>query len=254
MAATVTPTHERLQARLQSLLGPNLSVVCCGVDGDPHTLWAQEASAVCGAIARRQSEFAAGREAARRAMRRLTEAEIPIPSRVDRSPEWPAQIAGSIAHSRDTSVAVVGLHKHWLSIGIDLEPDLALESALWDLICTAEEMDAIGDQPADRQGSLVTRLFVAKEAFYKWHYPQRQTVLDFQDVNIRWLRGGNEFHVYWSAAADSTEAPVVDGRLWVIEDQLIACCATPAVPVHSGIPCPTLQAPMPDPLPSTSTA
>ena len=230
MSATVTSSHERLQTRLQSLLGPRLAVVCSGVDGDPRSLWPQEVCALGGAVARRQREFAAGRAAARQAMRRLTGTEAPVPSHQDRSPVWPVKLVGSIAHSRETCVAVVGQRGDWSSIGIDLETDQGLEPDLWPLICTAQELSSLEQETAKPRAHLVTRYFVAKEAFYKWHYPLRRTMLGFQDVHIRWLPDGGEFNVYPQTDVASDEGPVASGRLWLIEGQLIACCATPAIP------------------------
>ncbi len=195
--AVVKPlsVHQRLQAELQAWLGPEVAVVCTGVDGDPESLWPEEREAIARAVPKRQREFAAGRSAARTAMRRLNWLATAIPAHSDRSPCWPAGLVGSIAHSADTCVAVVGRQDAWVSIGIDIEPDRGIDESLWGIICTPDEQRQLGEQGPESRASLVTRVFVAKEAFYKWHYPQHRTLLDFNDVSVKWGRKGSGFEV-----------------------------------------------------------
>ena len=185
--AVVKPlsVHQRLQAELQAWLGPEVAVVCTGVDGDPESLWPEEREAIARAVPKRQREFAAGRSAARTAMRRLNWLATAIPAHSDRSPCWPAGLVGSIAHSADTCVAVVGRQDAWVSIGIDIEPDRGIDESLWGIICTPDEQRQLEGQSPAKRASFVTKVFVAKEAFYKWHYPQYRTLLDFTDVSVK---------------------------------------------------------------------
>lgn len=202
MAITDLSSHERLQADLQALLGPEVAVVCTGVDGDPETLWPEERAAITRAVSKRQREFAAGRSAARSAMRQLNWPVTAIPVQLDRSPCWPQGLVGSIAHSADTCVAVVGRRDSWVSLGIDIEPDRGIEEPLWEIICTPDELRKMGERESSRLASLVTRVFVAKEAFYKWHYPQHRAFLDFLDVSVRWESNGSGFVVVSGATAE----------------------------------------------------
>lgn len=180
--------------RLAERLGPGIGIACMGVDGNLQALYPEELAAIPNAVPRRQREFAAGREAARQAMAQIGWPPMAILSAPDRSPVWPEGLAGSITHTSRVCVAVVGLREEKYSIGIDLEEDLPIDPSLWNTICTPEEYAFVKSQPARLRGSLVTRLFSAKEAFYKWQYPQTRHMLDFQDVHIVLSRAGFPTH------------------------------------------------------------
>lgn len=173
-----------LRQRLAERLGPGIGVACTGIDGDPQRLYPEEFAAVRRAVPRRQREFAAGRQAARQAMADIGWPPVAIPSALDRSPVWPEGLVGSISHTGRACVAVVGLREQVHAIGIDIENDLPMDPRLWPMICTPEERAFVSTQPTPLQGRLVTWLFSAKEAFYKWQYPQTRRMLDFQDVRV----------------------------------------------------------------------
>lgn len=220
--------YKQLEKELQALMGPHVAVVCTGIDGDIDYLWPEERNMISSAVPRRQREFAAGRVAAREAIRRLTGTEAPIPTSADRSPCWPAGIVGSITHDFDTCVAIVGDHNSWLSIGIDIESNTGIDESLWDLICTPEELHFVRCQKPSEQPVFAKRLFVAKEAFYKWHYPLRKTILDFQEVSVQWIHDGYSFKVGVSDHHIKNKIDIPEGRLIVLESQLFAYCIGPA--------------------------
>jgi 4'-phosphopantetheinyl transferase EntD len=222
---SVTPRQQRIQAYLQAILGPGLSVVCTGVEGDTAGLWPEEETAVAGAILKRKREFAAGRAAAREAMRRLIGIEAPISVNPDRSPRWPAGIVGSISHAGDTCLAVAGSQESWLSIGIDVEPNLGIEESLWGLICSPDELRIVDQAPQSRRATQVREVFVAKEAFYKWHYPQKLTIFDFQDVSVHRSLDGRGFTVTARDWIQLKAMERLEGQLLTIEDHVIAVCA-----------------------------
>jgi len=200
MPACVTPAHQRLQSELQARLGPELAVVCTGVNGDPDSLWPQERAAVSAAIARRQSEFAAGRSAARSAMRQLGHPECAIPAGQDRSPLWPVDLVGSIAHTGSVCVAMLGRRESWTSIGIDIESEQAVAPEIWPTICTRAELQHLHEQDASVQHLAASRLFTAKEAYYKWQFPLTGSMLDFKDVQMDMRQDG-----FWPARAQRTD-------------------------------------------------
>ncbi|MFP8781471.1 4'-phosphopantetheinyl transferase family protein [Hydrogenophaga sp. RWCD_12] len=174
-----------MERTLQALVGNRAAAVCCSTtDGDPATLTPDEYAAVSAAIAHRQREFAAGRSAARLAMHRLGRPGAALPADPDRSPRWPQGLVGSISHSRTTCIAIVALREHCRSVGVDVEPDRDLPRELWDLICRPDELQRVSDLPEAERARWVTRVFCAKEAYYKWVYPQIHALLDFQDVAI----------------------------------------------------------------------
>ncbi len=180
--------HLHLQAKLQSQLGPNLAVVCSGVDVDPDILWPEEQRAIAQAIPRRQREFAAGRAAARQAMQQLGWPACPVPANSDRSPCWPAGLIGSLSHSSTACVVVLGRNEHWRSVGIDIETCSGIEPSLWDSICSSTELQWLFAQPEQERALQVSRIFTAKEAFYKSRQPEEQTKLEFRSATTVWNR------------------------------------------------------------------
>ena len=166
------------------MLGRHAAVACRSTDGDVNSLAPIERHAVSRAIPLRQKEFAAGRTAARDAMKRLGRPAATVPVQDDRSPRWPEDLVGSISHSRATCVAVVALKLHWLSVGVDVEPDNDLPRELWPMIGLPNEIQRASALPEAVQARWMMRIFSAKEAYYKWRYPQTQRILEFHDVEI----------------------------------------------------------------------
>lgn len=176
--------YASLNRRLSSALGPHFGVATSSVNGDLQWLYPEEAKSISKAVPKRQREFAAGRRAARNAMRAIGWQDMPVPCNADRSPAWPEGLVGSISHTRQACIAIVGRKSHVKSIGVDIEEHQPIESDLWSSICTPQELDFVSQfQPMDR-GLWVARIFSAKEAFYKWQYPATGHLLGFQDVSI----------------------------------------------------------------------
>lgn len=205
------PLHT-LRQRLAERLGPGIGVACTGIDGNPQALSPQEFATIQRAVPRRQREFAAGREAARQAMAQIGWLPVAIPSASDRSPIWPDGLSGSITHTHRACVAVVAPRAQIGFVGIDLEEDQPMDPALWDSICTSEERELVNKNPTEMRGSFVKRLFSAKEAFYKWQYPQTRRMLDFQDVCIAPSQTGfpERFRII---LAQQHATPNIEGRV-----------------------------------------
>jgi enterobactin synthetase component D len=219
----VATRHQGIQAHLQACLGTGLFAVCSGVNGATDSLWPDERTAVARAVPKRQREFAAGRAAARQAIRRLIGKEVSIPTHADRSPCWPAGIVGSIAHSGDVCLAVVGFQSRWRSIGIDVEDEQGIDEALWGIICTPDELNDVKREPPLLQARLVKRLFVAKEAFYKWYFPQWKSILDFHDVEVRWRNDRSAFDVDINRSVPQHDQFPTEGKVLNSHGHLIAC-------------------------------
>lgn len=114
----------------------------------------------------------------------------------------------------------------WRSVGIDIEPRTGIDEALWSIICTPEEMHMIQNIPTIERAEFVARVFVAKEAFYKWFHPQTKKLLDFQDAKILWSKNRSTFQVVLNTGCDPDLTKTFMGQLLVIEDHLIAYCTT----------------------------
>lgn len=223
-----TSLHLILEAELQARLGQGSVVVCSGVDGDPNTLWLEERLAVMAAIPRRQQEFAAGRMAARLAMRRLNRRDQAIPCQSDRSPRWPEDLVGSISHTSSVCVVVLGAKNKWQSIGVDIEPETGIEESLWSIVCSPEEQSELLLLPPSARAGCVKRLFVAKEAFYKWHYPLNGSILDFQDVTVKWAPDGSAFATLLTSRGYQEGEAECRGTIASIQGMVVACCMSEA--------------------------
>ena len=136
------------------------------------------------AVPARLREFAAGRHAARAAMRAAGLPEMAVPHGSDRAPIWPDGVIGSITHSASHCLAVVAPVGQLRGIGIDLEPATPLARDLWDSILMPEEQIALNRAPVAERGLLAKAAFSAKEAAYKAQYRTSHTLFGFEVMTI----------------------------------------------------------------------
>lgn len=125
------------------------------------------------AVPKRQAEFSAGRAAARAALRRPDQ---PLPIGPDRAPIWPEGSTGSITHCAGLCLAIVGRTAAFQGIGLDAEPEVAMDDALWDQILHPEEVA--------RDGLDALAHFVAKEAAYKAQFGISKQLFGFQTLKL----------------------------------------------------------------------
>lgn len=134
--------------------------------------------------AARAREFGAGRAAARAAMEALGHVPRPVLQGEDRAPVWPPGLTGSITHSARDCLAVVTDSPDIAALGLDLEPSVPMEPALWPEICTPDEMLWLAGLGPSQRGHFAKLIFCAKEAVYKAQYQISRTMLGFQDVGL----------------------------------------------------------------------
>lgn len=185
----------------------------------PHTILAAERSLIAGAVPARQSEFAAGRACARRALEALGLSATAIPAGPDRMPLWPEGIVGSISHDADSAFAVAGCTQDWIGIGLDVELCGDVPSEIASLICSDEERAASAHWGAGLDFIALT--FSAKESVFKCFYPLTRKFLDFLDVVIRWQphsddRTSGRFDALFSPAVEQERRPIVIEGRWQI--------------------------------------
>lgn len=180
-------------------------------------------------VAKRQCEFLAGRIAAQYAIAQLTNRtrdnvpEIGIGKH--RMPIWPEHISGSISHSSDTAVAIVG-YKHLNEMmGIDIEDMVS--------VCVAAEIGQRVHSPAELQllrpagltsATATTLLFSAKESLFKGLFPIHNEYFDFHDVKLkRFVAEKNELQFtvneQWSSSRGNQRYSVV----FTLESAVLAC-------------------------------
>ena len=149
-----------------------------------------ETAAVARAVPQRRAEFTAGREAARRAMAQLGLPALAIPAGPDRAPIWPDGLIGSISHTVGLCLAIVGPAEVYRALGIDIEGDAALDDALIPEICRPEERALL---PRTGAGAHAKRIFSAKEAAYKAHYPMVRRIFGFHGLSVDLRQGYARF-------------------------------------------------------------
>ena len=148
---------------------------------EAEPLLPEERASAPAAAPRRLRELAAGRHCAREALRGLGFEGVAVPRRADRRPEWPPGVVGSISHSGEYCAAVVAPRATCGGIGFDAERWGRVTPAIWRRIATAPERAWLAGQGADA-GIWATRLFSAKEAFYKAQYARSERFLGFADA------------------------------------------------------------------------
>jgi 4'-phosphopantetheinyl transferase EntD len=173
-------------AFIGDLLGAEVWTASCAVSDDESDLHPEERALVARAVDKRRREFAAGRRCARALLAQLGFPERPLLRNDDRTPRWPEDLVGSISHSAELCIVAVARRATHAGVGVDVEPDAALEAPIWKKICTPGELDRLlGAAPAAERGRVARLVFSAKEATYKSVYPLLGKVFGFQDVELR---------------------------------------------------------------------
>lgn len=197
---------------LAAMLPAEVVVVEAGPDmWDETLLLPGEREAVERASAGRRREYAAGRAAARAALRQIGLEPVSIVSAGDRSPIWPPGVVGSITHCRGFCAAALARAADVLALGIDAEPHRALPEGVERLICTAAERAWIaGREPDGVEWGLV--IFSAKESFYKAWRPLARSWLDYRQAELTVDPGLETYSVRPLVPVPRVAAPLLGGR------------------------------------------
>ncbi|WP_394846899.1 4'-phosphopantetheinyl transferase superfamily protein [Pendulispora brunnea] len=150
---------------------------------------------------RRQVEFRAGRECARRALKSLMkhlttkhlttsnslvlgDAAIAVGS--DREPVWPEGIVGAITHTNELASAAVARASDTRGIGLDVEVVMSEENAAsWMAkIAAPHEVAELARAMNWSPATALTVIFSAKETLYKCLYPQVRRYFGFRAAAI----------------------------------------------------------------------
>lgn len=193
----------------------------CGL-ASPNDLLPMERRCVSRAVEARVLEYAAGRVCARAAITSLGHPVAPILSASDRSPIWPSGVVGSITHTGQYCVAVVGSDRQFTAIGVDAERLGAVDPPLWELTFHPDEVASLRRLDQAASAERATMLFAAKEAFYKCQYGITRSWIGFQDVIVTIT--GTNFDLSFT---DEPKLPLQlagrwKGRLAVVGDLVIA--------------------------------
>ncbi len=165
----------------QTLFPPGSEVAACAIGTAPPP-FPVEAAAVAGAVPTRRDEFAAGRAAARAALVALGLPPAAVPVGASRAPCWPPGIAGSITHADGMALAVLAPSMQCAGIGIDAEPDAPFPDDLLTNVTRPEERRWLAGRPDPARAARL--MFCAKEAAYKCQFPQSQSLIGFDAIQI----------------------------------------------------------------------
>jgi len=163
-------------------------------DGDFQRCLIEPPASIQRSVAKRQTEFLAGRLCAREAMRVLDgRLHVPLIGD-DRAPVWPQDLCGSITHSTGWAAAIVASKQHWRGLGMDVEQVMSSERAsrLAGEILTADEMQRMADGAEHEVALRVTLTFSLKEALFKALYPIVLKRFYFEDAELlEWSETGH---------------------------------------------------------------
>lgn len=171
----------------------------------------------------RRREFVTGRGCARRALAELGAVAGPVGRGAAREPIWPAGVVGSITHCRGYAAAAVAWAASYRSVGIDAEPNEALDGGVLAQIASEAERGHIA-----RLGGAVCwdrLLFSAKESLYKAWYPLAGRWLGFEDARVSFEPAAQRF-----VADVLIDGPIarVTGRYAITAAHVVTCVAIDA--------------------------
>lgn len=196
---------DTLVAALSACAPATLSLGAAPVSDRFAELYPLEATTMCNAVQKRRNEFSTGRWLARELLGSRGIARQAIGRAAQGNPIWPEGIRGSISHSRDICLAVIGAADEFQGIGVDLEFDAVTDPEVQALILTRRE------QRLYATPELCRLVFSAKEAFFKAVFEQHGRFIDFHAVETELEPGSRKFTI----DADDVETGEIDGRYFV---------------------------------------
>ena len=160
----------------------------------------RERACVARAVPGRLREFAAGRGAARQALRQFGVPDAILPCGPHREVVWPPGFVGSITHCGPECHAAVTRDTVLTGVGIDVERRAPVDAGMIGLICTDAEQELMEELDEDRRRLFPKRVFSAKESVYKCCFGTVGRFIDFREVEIDWDARMQRFGVRWLAA------------------------------------------------------
>jgi enterobactin synthetase component D len=183
-------------------------------------------------VAKRQTEFLAGRLCARTALQHLDERDYVPQIGEDRAPVWPDAVCGSITHSSGWAAAIVARSEHWRGLGLDTENLLSPQRAtrLAGEILTPGEMQQLAAIPTEQTALLVTLTFSIKEALFKALYPIVGKRFYFEDAQLlEWHADGRaRLRLLTDLSSEWHNGKELPGQFSLQGDHVLSLVAIPA--------------------------
>lgn len=138
------------------------------------------------AIAKRRTEYLAGRLCTRAALQEVLGMSTVPEIGTDRAPLWPPGAVGAITHGHGEAAALVGDQRQWQGLGLDREHWLAPARAerLRRELLTMEENAVVDDLTTEQRARHITLTFSVKESLFKALYPLTGRRFYFQDAAL----------------------------------------------------------------------
>jgi len=188
-----------------------------------------ELDAIAHPLRRRQA--LAVRELARTAMRELGLPAPGIARVANGAPQWPSTLVGSLAHDASHLAAMIAPSTRYSSIGVDVEPLLPLPEDAAALVVGQREHAALARMPGG-YARWSRALFGAKECVHKALNPLTGVFLEFDEVEIQFLDGGDSFNQpsmpsfrVKPLSATASDAAQLLGRVWFTDAAVVTAAA-----------------------------
>ncbi len=174
-----------MRAELRALLPTGVAGAERLGASDPEPMFPEESACVTRAVDKRKREFALGRACAREALLGIGVPPQPLVQLADRAVRWPAGCVGSITHADGYVAAIAAPLDVALGLGIDAEASARVRRPLWSQIAGPGERAWLEEACDEHEaGRRATRLFSAKEAFYKAQYCLSRAWVGFHEVGL----------------------------------------------------------------------
>ena len=137
---------------------------------------------------KRQLDFLSGRTASQYALNKISD-DLKICNSLSATgiPVFPNHIVGSISHTKEYVIALLGLKTDFLSIGCDIETIVPLNRAnkLKHKILTETDLKILNQAQSDKSfNEIFSAVFSAKEAIYKCVFPLYKKFFGFHDFHL----------------------------------------------------------------------
>lgn len=219
------------------LLPTRLDGACMVSSRFDPALWREEQFALAGipsarGVAKRQSEFLAGRICAREALAQLCgQPGVPAVGE-DGAPQWPDGVVGSITHGQGRALAVVAPAQRIQGLGLDIETLLppARAERLQGEILSADELRRLDGLDEIERAQAITLTFSIKESLFKALYPLVGRRFYFHDAELleHDARGNARLRLLIDLSADWRSGALLDGQFACFDERLLSLVAIPA--------------------------
>ena len=183
-------------------------------------------------VAKRQTEYLAGRLCAREALRRVTGTPAVPAIGADRAPQWPAEVSGSITHGSGWAGAMVAHASTWRGLGLDVERRLAPARAerLAGEILTPGELQQLQGLTPEQRAWRISLSFSFKESLFKALYPLVLQSFYFQDAELLscFEDGSARLRLLIELSGDWPAGSELDGQFAEFDGHLLSLVAIPA--------------------------